>query len=89
MTGSIKVGVIADQTGPLSFAGIANANVATAKNGVRNGSTRAPSDVVPSGNSTSAQLRACACFISVMVLAALKAGSATRTSGTATARRAK
>ena len=25
---SIKVGVIADQTGPLSFVGIANANVA-------------------------------------------------------------
>src|SRR3954454_4141612 len=28
MTDSIKVGVIADQTGPLSFVGIANANVA-------------------------------------------------------------
>ena len=27
-TGSIKVGVIADQTGPLSFVGLANANVA-------------------------------------------------------------
>jgi hypothetical protein len=26
--GSIKVGVIADQTGPLSFMGITNANVA-------------------------------------------------------------
>src|ERR1044071_1123966 len=28
MTGNIKVGVIADQTGPLSFVGVANANVA-------------------------------------------------------------
>src|SRR6187397_2436189 len=27
-TGSIKVGVLADQTGPLSFVGLANANVA-------------------------------------------------------------
>ena len=27
-TSTIKVGVIADQTGPLSFVGIANANVA-------------------------------------------------------------